>query len=370
MDIIHIVLGKANPNRMNGVNKVVYNLATKQKENGENVAVWGITGNLIKSFGERNFETQLFMKKSNAFQIPEKMQTAILKTSENTVFHLHGGWIPVFYSLSEFFSKHRKMFVITPHGAYNTVAIKKSNLIKKIYFLFFEKKLLKNCYRIHCIGKSEVEGINQIYKNKKTTLITYGFEFAMHPLIYSWSKKIIFGYLGRIDIFTKGLDIILDAFEGFVEKNVEAELWIIGDGKDYDSLYNTIKLKKIASKVKLFGSRFGAEKDELLQKIDVFLHPSRNEGLPVSVLEASCFGKPSIVSVFTNIGENIEKYNAGYMFRNYSSSDLTLAMHQIYSIRQDKILFEQMCKNAQTMVAQEFNWENILKRLQVELYAS
>ena len=27
MKIIHIVLGKANPNRMNGVNKVVHNLA-------------------------------------------------------------------------------------------------------------------------------------------------------------------------------------------------------------------------------------------------------------------------------------------------------------------------------------------------------
>jgi hypothetical protein len=43
MEIIHIVLGKANPDRMNGVNKVVYQLATKQVEFGENVAVWGLS---------------------------------------------------------------------------------------------------------------------------------------------------------------------------------------------------------------------------------------------------------------------------------------------------------------------------------------
>ena len=34
MEIIHIVLGKANPERMNGVNKVVFQLATKQAESG------------------------------------------------------------------------------------------------------------------------------------------------------------------------------------------------------------------------------------------------------------------------------------------------------------------------------------------------
>ena len=48
MEIIHIVLGKANPDRMNGVNKVVYQLATKQADFGEKVAVWGITNDTEK----------------------------------------------------------------------------------------------------------------------------------------------------------------------------------------------------------------------------------------------------------------------------------------------------------------------------------
>jgi hypothetical protein len=30
MEIVHLILGKANPDRMNGVNKVVYQLATYQ----------------------------------------------------------------------------------------------------------------------------------------------------------------------------------------------------------------------------------------------------------------------------------------------------------------------------------------------------
>ena len=48
MEIIHLVMGKANPQRMNGVNKVVYQLATKQAEAGIKVQVWGFTKDLSK----------------------------------------------------------------------------------------------------------------------------------------------------------------------------------------------------------------------------------------------------------------------------------------------------------------------------------
>jgi len=74
MEIIHIVLGKANPDRMNGVNKVVYQLATKQVEFGENVSVWGIAKDKDTNYGERNFETRLFIKKLILLEYPQKLK--------------------------------------------------------------------------------------------------------------------------------------------------------------------------------------------------------------------------------------------------------------------------------------------------------
>ena len=38
--IVHLVLGKANPERMNGVNKVAHALAATQKDFGYDVEVW------------------------------------------------------------------------------------------------------------------------------------------------------------------------------------------------------------------------------------------------------------------------------------------------------------------------------------------
>ena len=46
MKIIHAVLGKANPDRMNGVNKVAHQLAKTQQGMGHEVTVWGIASSL------------------------------------------------------------------------------------------------------------------------------------------------------------------------------------------------------------------------------------------------------------------------------------------------------------------------------------
>ena len=87
------------------------------------------------------------------------------------MFHIHGGWIPVFYSLAKLMYQHQIKFVLTPHGAYNTIAMKRSSWVKKIYFALFEKKILQKTSKIHCIGKSEVIGLNQLFKNEVSILL-------------------------------------------------------------------------------------------------------------------------------------------------------------------------------------------------------
>ena len=94
MEIIHVVLGKANPSRMNGVNKVVFQLATEQALAGRKVSIWGITKSVEHNYGERPFETQLFKAQRNPFAISEELRKKLIAAKGNAIFHLHGGWIP------------------------------------------------------------------------------------------------------------------------------------------------------------------------------------------------------------------------------------------------------------------------------------
>jgi len=361
MEIIHLILGKANPNRMNGVNKVVYQLATKQAEFGKTVSVWGITKDLTHNYGERNFETILFKAKKNPFLIDGHLKNFIRMKKGKATFHLHGGWIPTYSTISRFLNKNNIPFVITPHGSYNAASMKQNSLKKKIYLKFFEKALLQRVYKVHSLGESEVEGLQKIFPNDKSYLFPYGFDVSeMRTIKKSNNGEFIIGFMGRIDIFTKGLDILLDAFSSFQKIEPNSKLWIIGDSKERSTLQKIIESNNLEQKVVLWGSKFGKEKEELMQHMHIFVHSSRMEGMPTSVLEASNLGIPSVVSKATNIGSYIRKMNAGIAVENEDPKALATAFNVMNQKRKGNEL-NKMAENAMIMVREAFNWDASIK---------
>jgi glycosyltransferase involved in cell wall biosynthesis len=369
MEIIHLILGKANPQRMNGVNKVVDQLAQKQSLFGEKVAIWGITENMEMNFEARNFQTRLFKKRKFPFSFSKELKEAIIHTKGTAIFHLHGGWIPVYYTLAKLFFKYNIKFVLTPHGAYNTIAMKKNSILKRVYFYFFEKKILQRAHHIHCIGKSEVHGLKRIFNTKNIILLPYGFE--NNPRVEfkkNTDQSIVFGFIGRLDIYTKGLDTLIKAFKKFHAKEPSSMLWILGDSKQKYELQHIISRNLLDNSVILYGSKFGQDKDELLQRMDVFVHPSRNEGLPLSVIEAASYGKPCIVTDATNIGAEVVRYNSGRTVYSQSSEKLEEAMSQMFVVYNKQEEFIAMQRNAINMVKENYNWNKLLLRFNTDLY--
>lgn len=369
MEVIHIVLGKANPNRMNGVNKVVYQLATQQTQHGTEVSVWGITKDLENNYGERNFRTKLFRKSLNPFGISNELKQAILEKKDSVTFHIHGGWVPAFSSLCAFMGKHQVAYVYTPHGAYNTIAMKRNWLVKKIYFNWFEKSVLENAKTIHCIGDSEVQGLSDIYETDKTQLLPYGFDTKRDKVpTDNTQEQFIIGFVGRLDIYTKGLDLLLDSFEKFHQMVPNSKLWIIGDSNEKMKLMKMIDNKGIYEHVVLFGGKFGEEKDMLIKRMHLFAHPSRNEGLPASVIEAANFGVPCVVSEATNMAHYITQYKAGVAIQNESAKELQNAFVKIHQLWQNNHL-KQIRQNAQSMIQEAFSWDTLIPQFN-KLYLS
>jgi glycosyltransferase involved in cell wall biosynthesis len=364
MEIIHILLGKANPDRLNGVNKVVYNLATEQTKAGRDVQVWGITTNPVHDYPERNFITLLFQAKNFPFSIHDELRKAILK-HPNAVFHLHGGWVPVFSSLARLFTENRIKYVLTPHGAYNRVAMLRSSYIKRIYFQLFEKKLLQNSHKVHSIGKSEVDGLSRICPIAKSHLLPYGFEYNSINPNGCKNDQFTIGFVGRLDKHTKGLDLIMEAFTQFQKQFENSILWIIGDGEGKAYLENFIIENKLKNVV-LWGSKYSQERDELIGKMHAFVHPSRNEGLPTAVLEASALGTPAIVSEATNLADYIHDFQAGIAIENENISALSAAMELIHESWK-KNNYQFYLEGGKNMLSEIFAWNALVGKYD-ELY--
>lgn len=361
MEIIHIILGKANPQRMNGVNKVVYQLATKQAMHSRNVCVWGFTKDMSINFGVRPFNTRLFKTTDDAFYLDPSFVEAIASYDcKDVVFHFHGGWIPLFSTIQKVLHKKGFQFVITPHGAYNTVAMQKSKWLKKVYFWLYERSLLKHAKAIHCIGQSEVDGLKRIYNNDKMVVLPYGMNLPSEPRSEESlpQDKFIFGFIGRLDYYTKGLDLMIEAFATYFKNKTGVYLWIIGDGEGLSALRQKVAAHGVQSNVILYGSKFNEDKNNLLKQMNVFLHPSRNEGMPSAVLEAAAYGVPAIVTQATNVGEYIKDAKAGLVIENEDAKALAISMLYLYNAHSD--VLNQMGQNAADMVHDKFNWTTII----------
>ncbi|MDX1348961.1 MAG: glycosyltransferase [Putridiphycobacter sp.] len=361
--IIHIVLGKANPNKMNGINKVVNELATAQTKLGYEVTVWGITNSMRHNYPPRNYETRLFQN-SGRFRQPTGFKHALSTLPVQTIFHIHGGFVPQFYFVAKLLLKEGFQYVYTPHGAYNAVALQRSKF-KKLFFLkTFDKFLMKYAKRVHFIGQSEVDNGLKLFGTIPYSLIPNGQVPLSQPLNdFSQIEKTkpVFGFMGRIDIKTKGLDLLLEGFSKYVNnEHGKGDLWIIGSGEELAVLKSLARNLGIEDRIKFKGSLFGEAKKMALTEVNIFCLTSRNEGLPGVVLEASSFGIPSIVSSETNMATYINNFSAGWVLKTNAPNEITRAL-----VAAEKVYysddFKQWQKQAYKMVTEKFNWANISK---------
>jgi glycosyltransferase involved in cell wall biosynthesis len=278
-----------------------------------------------------------------------------------SVFHIHGGFIPEFYSISRLLEKSGIPYVLTTHGSLNPVALEKSRYIKRVYLRLFEKRVLKNARFLHFVGKSEFESAKGIVESEKV-LIPNGQDEFQGPDIRSLAPKDsipVFGFLGRITMHTKGLDILLAGFKRYKEEMLgNGKLWIVGEGPDSD------RLKKLASDLSLekditfWGARFDKEKNETLAGMDAFFHTSRNEGLPGAVLEAASMGIPCIVSWETNVGDYIKNADAGLVLAQNNEMEVARSMSEIQRMKSDQSI-QTFGQNAKKMIESEFSWNKI-----------
>ena len=366
MKIIHLLLGKANPERMNGVNKVVYSLASTQQKLGYDVEVWGVTPNIDTGINHQApFKIRLFRAYGNPFAIGENLVSRINMIKGDVVFQLHGAFIPQFYTISKYLKRNNKTFILTPHGAYNAVALHKNRLVKIAYYFFLERTVIRRAARVQLLGEKESGYTVRWMSHKKRVIIPNGQHIpqdAKPEDSEANRDQLIFGFMGRLDKSHKGLDKLISAFKLYRNKlQGKGVLWLIGDGEDRKFLERKVAQEDLADVVVFWGKRFGDKKDELVKKMNVFMHPSRYEGIPMAVLECALVGIPAIVSPATNVDKMVELYHSGIGLKNIYPETIAASMKKMEELMGTDE-YEQMRYNAVKMVKEVYDWDIIAQQ--------
>lgn len=101
--------------------------------------------------------------------------------------------------------------------------------------------------------------------------------------------QVLIGNVGRM-VYQKNQEFLLDVFASAVRKNNQLVLAIVGDGEKRCELEIQARNLGIANKVIFTG--FRDDTNRIYSALDLFVLPSRFEGLPISAIEAQTSGLP------------------------------------------------------------------------------
>lgn len=374
MKIIHLVIGKANPKKANGVNKSTHLLASNQKALGYHVEVWGITPTPDSDTPERPYQLRLFQYHPYKPIINKKLREAIDECSTEHIFHFQGSLIWPYIVIANYLKAKSFKWIISPRSTHNPFALKRNVLFKKVFISLFEKYFIENAFCVHTLHQTEASWIQKaVTRNFKYQIIRNGEDFNSIPKStknFNETKKgdFIIGYIGRLDIYQKGLDLLLEGFELYL-KNQNAKLWIIGEGPDQELLNKKVKNSSLLSThTTLFGGQYGDEKNKLILKMDYFIHPSRWEGIPNSVIETSILGIPQLISKETNMAEDILSYDAGFVFEENTAQCIAQTIIKANQLYQKGELQKQS-SNAIKLIKDKYDYRSIAKEFIEKAYS-
>jgi len=209
-------------------------------------------------------------------------------------------------------------YIITPRGSL-TFQAQHNSLIKRLkksianFFIF--KPFTKNAIALQYLTVAEQNDSGDKW-NRTSFVVPNGFHIPDLKKQKFSSNGLKAVFIGRMDLYHKGLDILLEACnqereflssEGF-------KLYIHGpQSYDYEKIKNYILQNKLESFVILKDEVTGKDKEVALIDADIFILTSRFEGHPMGLIEALAYGLPSLVTPGSNMGDVISNYNAGWL---------------------------------------------------------
>lgn len=162
----------------------------------------------------------------------------------------------------------------------------------------------------------------------------------------------------------KGIYDLLTAFAAAVINVPQLCLCVGGNGEVEKARAFALELG-LDTHVKFLEWVDGDAKNDLLHHTDIFVLPSYNEGLPVSVLEAMSWGIPVITTPVGGIPELIEDRVNGFLV---APGDTLMLQHLLEQLGRDQAVCHRVGLAGRMRVQKQYSKEVVLPKLEA-LYA-
>lgn len=224
-------------------------------------------------------------------------------------------------------------------------------------------KMLRRAKAVVVLSEIEEEFIEKHWKNLDVRVLENAvvLEEVQSRKPETSEKTIIF--LGRLHE-DKGLREITEACGILKKEGFQFDFKCFGAGEAKDH-FVTEMTKILGEKFFYGGVVSGGEKWQALADSDIFLLPSRYEGLPVALLEAMAAGCVPVASDIGSVREVVKDGVNGFLVESGNVSQMIEKLKPLLSAEAD---LKSLRRNARQTIEEKFDFKDYIKKLE-DIYA-
>lgn len=374
MKILHLVGGIGTSS---GTTQIIWNLSRVAADEGHSPFIAHLSGRGIDEWRlpDSRISTRSFPVRWHrgwGFS-PTLYRFLKQEGSSFDVMHVHSNWLYVNLAATATSLVAGRPLVVSPQGALDPWCLHHHAIRKAIYWILLEWHLMNRTTAIHAVSSFEETCVRQMGVRRPCTVIPNGVSPPSQPGDRDAARAglglpangFIMLHLARLNP-KKGLSLLIKTLS-YLPETVPYHLLVAGS--DGGSGYERVLRRQAAPLEKLgritwLGEVSGPRKDAAFAAADVYVLPSKSEGMPIAALEALSHGVPVILSQACHIPE-VEQAGAGFISPTLPEP---LGRH-ILQLVYDPDLRQHMSRQARWLAAQTFDW-NIIGRRMTAFYQS
>ena len=190
-----------------------------------------------------------------------------------------------------------------------------------------ERSMMRRARRASATSLASRETIEKVAPGMPIDMVAAGVPEELFTLERRPGNFLL--YFGRLDIFHKGLDTLLEAIAILARDREGIEIRIAGRGKDADRVTEMAQTLGISRNVRLLGAVSDSERNELFSGALLQLMPSRFEGFGLAAAEAMAAGVPLIASTAGSLPEVVDAPRGGILVPPHDSRALADAARKL-----------------------------------------
>jgi len=263
----------------------------------------------------------------NPLHVPEALLGRLRSNADKLdLLVVHGSFNPRMPAVARAARRAGLPYIVWQPGLYHPEVFKKNRLRKWAYMALLERPMLRGAAALQVFSSRQIQWLREMGVSTPSFVTALGvnpreLDEAILESVRSDEalprRGVRLLYLGRMDVHTKGLDLLMEAVAlGLRERSLPDDLQLSMVGPDQAG--GQLQLQRLAEQlgirenVHFHGPLVGSSKWHAILSSDALVLPSRHDAFPTVVVEAMAAARVVVVTNETGVSPYVEHERCGY----------------------------------------------------------